>query len=135
MLFHKRRPVTPIQFSMINRIIDVVQRFNHLSIMLDADMSWKTHVPMVRNKLSRVNGILHRLKYIYPQSILNTLYKSVFVPHINYGSLFWGHAGGAIDKIKNKAVSSYVKSSKKLNNCEMLDLNRYNFLPLTPSSN
>ena len=47
MLFHKRRSVTPIQFSMNNRIIDVVQYFNYLGIMLDADMSWKTHVAMV----------------------------------------------------------------------------------------
>ena len=31
----KRRPVTPIQFSMNNRIIDVVQYFNYLGIMLD----------------------------------------------------------------------------------------------------
>ena len=50
MLFHKRRPVTPMQFSMNNRIIDVVHYFNYLGIMLDADMSWKTHVAMVRNK-------------------------------------------------------------------------------------
>ena len=102
MLFHKRRPVIPIQFSMNNRVIDVVQHFNYLGIMLDADMSWKTHVAMVRNKLSRINGILHRLKYIYPQNVLITLYKSLFVPHINYGSLVWGHAGGALDKIKKK---------------------------------
>ena len=99
MLFHKRRPVIPIQFSMNNRVIDVVQHFNYLGIMLDADMSWKTHVAMVRNKLSRINGVLHRLKYIYPQNVLITLYKSLFVPHINYGSLVWGHAGGALDKI------------------------------------
>ena len=100
MLFHKRRPVIPIQFSMNNRVIDVVQHFNYLGIMLDADMSWKTHVAMVRNKLSRINGILHRLKYIYPQNVLITLYKSLFVPHISYGSLVWGHAGGgALDKI------------------------------------
>ena len=59
--------------------------------MLDADMSWKTHVAMVRNKLSR--GILHRLKYIYPQNILIALYKSIFVLHINYGSLLWEYAG------------------------------------------
>ena len=103
MLFHKRRPVIPIQFSMNNRVIDVVQHFNYLGIMLDADMSWKTHVAMVRNKLSRINGILHRLKYIYPQNVLITLYKSLFVPHINYGSLVWGHAGGALDKIKKKS--------------------------------
>ena len=104
MLFHKRRPVTPIQFSMNNRIIDVVhvQYFNYLGIMLDADMSWRTHVTMVRNKLSRINGILHRMKYIYPQNVLITLYKYLFVPHINYGSLLWGHAGGALDKIQQK---------------------------------
>ena len=99
MLFHKRRPVIPIQFSMNNRVIDVVLHFNYLGIMLDADMSWKTHVAMVQNKLSRINGILHRLKYIYPQNVLITLYKSLFVPHINYGSLVWGHAGGALDTI------------------------------------
>ena len=119
MLFHKRRPVTPIQFSMNNRIIDVVQYFNYLGIMLDADMSWKTHVAMVRNKLSRINGILHRLKYIYPQSILITLYKSLFVRHINYGSLLWGHAGGAVDKIQKNAVrtitySNYIAHSEPL---------------------
>ena len=70
--------------------------------MLDADMSWKTHVRMVRNKLSRINGILHRLKYIYQQNILITLYKSLFVPHINYGSLLWRQAGGALDKIQKR---------------------------------
>ena len=96
MLFHKRRPVIPIQFSMNNRVIDVVQYFNYLSIMLDADMSWKTHIAMVRNNLSRINGILHRLKYIFSQNVLITLYKSLFVPHINYGSLLWGHAEGSI---------------------------------------
>ena len=131
MLFHKRRPVTPIQFSLNNRIIDVVQYFNYLGIMLDADMSWKTHVAMVRNKLSRINGILHRLKYIYPQSILITLYKSLFVPHINYGSLLWGHAGGALDKIQKKAVrtitySNYIAHSepllKELNLLKVKDL-------------
>ena len=88
---------------MNNRIIDV-QYFNYLGIMLDADMSWKTHVAMVRNKLSRINGILHRLKYIYPQNILITLCKSLFVPHINYGSLLWWHAGGALDTIQKKLL-------------------------------
>ena len=137
MLFHKRRPVTPIQFSMNNRIIDVVQHFNYLGIMLDADMSWKTHVAMVRSKLSRINGILHRLKYIYPQNILITLYKSLFVPHINYESLLWGHAGGALDKIQKKAVrtitySNYIAHSepllKELNLLKVKDLFELKFL-------
>ena len=59
MLFRKRRPVTPIQFLINNRIIDAVQYFNYFGIMFDANMSWKTHVAMVRNKLSRSNGVYY----------------------------------------------------------------------------
>ena len=78
MFFQKRRSITPLKFSMNNRAIDVVYNFNYLGIMLDANMSWKSHIAMVSNKLSRINGILHRLKYLYPQNILITLYKSLF---------------------------------------------------------
>ena len=99
MFFHKRRPITPLQFSMNNRAIDVVGNFNYLGIILDANMSWKSHIAMVRNKLSGINGILHRLKYLYPQNILVTIYKSLFIPHINYGSLLWGQVGESLDTI------------------------------------
>ena len=104
MFFNKRRHLTPVQFSMNNRSIDVAQHFNYLGIMLDENMSWKTHIAMVRNKLSRINGILHRLKYYFPQNILITLYKSLFTPHINYGSLLWGQAGGNLDKLQKKTI-------------------------------
>ena len=70
----------------------------YLGIMLDTGMSWKTHNKgqWFRNTLSRITGVLHRFKYIYPQNIVITLYKSLSVPHINYGSLLWGHAEGAL---------------------------------------
>ena len=119
MFFQKRRSITPLKFLMNNRAIDVVHNFNYLGIMLDANMSWKSHIAMVSNKLSRINGILHRLKYLYPQNILITLYKSLFIPHINYGSLLWGHVGESIDKIQKKAIrtitySNYIAHSEPL---------------------
>ena len=73
MFFQKRRSITPLKFLMNNRAIDVVHNFNYLGIILDANMSWKSHIAMVSNELSRINGILHRLKYLYPQNILITL--------------------------------------------------------------
>ena len=56
--------------------------------MMDANMSWSSHLAMFSKKLSRINGTLYRLKYLYPQNILITLYKSLFIPNINYGSCF-----------------------------------------------
>ena len=108
MFFTKRRHLTPLQFSMNNRSIDVVQHFNYLGIMLDENMSWKTHIAMVRNKISRINGILHRLKHYFLQNILITLYKSLFTPHINYGSLLWGQAGENLDKIQKKTIRTII---------------------------
>ena len=131
MFFHKRRPITPLQFLMNNRAIDVVENFNYLGIILDANMSWKSHIAMVRNKLSRINGILHRLKYLYPQNILVTIYKSLFIPHINYGSLLWGQVGESLDTIQKKAIrtitySHYIAHSepllKELNLLKVQDL-------------
>ena len=60
---------------------------------------------MVRNELSRINGIMHRLKYYFPQNIVITLYNFLFAPQFNDGSLthyFWGQAGGNLDKIQKK---------------------------------
>ena len=55
-----------MQFSINDRDIDVVSHFNYLArIILDENISWKKHVAMITNKLSKISGVLHRLKYIY----------------------------------------------------------------------
>ena len=87
MFFHKRRAVPSINLSMNNIHIDIILHFNYFGIILDKHLSWKTHITMFTGKLSKINGIVNRLKYIYPTHILLTIYKSLFVPHINYGSL------------------------------------------------
>ena len=136
MFFHKRRAITPLKFSMNHRTFDVYN-FNYLDIMLDANMSWKSHIAMVSNKLLRINGILHRLKYLYNQNILITLYKSFFISHINYGLLLWGHVGESIDKIQKKAIrtisySNYIARSELLlksqNLLDLLNLKILKFL-------
>ena len=85
MFIYKRRDITPLKFSMHNRTN--FNNFNNLGIMLNANMSRKSEIAMVSNNLSRINGIFLRLKYLYPQNIQITPYKSIFIPHINYGSL------------------------------------------------
>ena len=111
MLFHKRRQLNPIQFSINGRDIDVVSHFNYLGIILDENISWKKHVAMITNKLSKISGVLHRLKYIYPQNILETIYKSLFVPHLNYGLLLWGRNLDSIAKFQKRAIRTITNSN------------------------
>ena len=109
--FHKRRAVPSINLSMNNIPIDIVPHFNYLGIILDKHLSWKTHITMVTGKLSKISGILNRLKYIYPTHILLTIYKSLFVPHINYGSLVWGQNFNSISKLQKKVIRTVTRSN------------------------
>ena len=88
MLFHKRRTPPEINISINNSDIERVSQFTFLGIVLDETLSWKNHITMITNKLSRINGVLHRLKFIFPKNVLLTIYKLLFMPHINYVHLF-----------------------------------------------
>ena len=63
---------------------------------------------MVTGKLSKINGILNRLKYIYPSHVLLTIYKSLFVPHINFDFLVWGQNYDSISKLQKRVKSNGV---------------------------
>ena len=41
-------------------------------------------------KTSKAIGILYRLKTIYPQLVLQTLYNTLILPYFNYCILVWG---------------------------------------------
>ena len=71
MSFTKRRHLTPLQFSMNNRSIDVVQHFIYLGIMLDENMSWKTHIAMVRKQALSNSWFIAQVKVLYSAEHFN----------------------------------------------------------------
>ena len=102
---------------MDNIPIDIVPHFNYLGIILETNLSWKTHVTMVTGKLSKINDILNRLKYISPTHVVLKIYKSLFVPHINYLPLVWGQNFNSISKFLKKVIrtvthSNYIANSE-----------------------
>ena len=90
MIFHKGRKLEHTKWSMNNRTIDITSQFLFLGVILDGNLSWKEHVNMVTNKLSKISGVIKRVKYVFPKQILIYIYKSQFTPHLNYRSLVWG---------------------------------------------
>ena len=57
--------------------IDKVSNFNFLGLTINENLSWKPHVDIIANKLSKYVGILNRLKRYLPHYILRTLYFSL----------------------------------------------------------
>ena len=53
--------------------IEHVAEFNFLGINIDQNITSKSHVTKTAIKISRVIGVLNKLKHIFPQPILRTI--------------------------------------------------------------
>ena len=46
--------------------IERVTQFNFLGVIISSNMKWNGHVTHISQKISRIVGIMYRLKHIYP---------------------------------------------------------------------
>ena len=93
MVFHKyNRNIIYPQLKIYGSDIERVTEFNYLGLIIQSNMSitWNKHIDHVSLKLSRAIGILYKLKHIYPEDILLSLYNTLIVPHFHYCILSWG---------------------------------------------
>ena len=91
MVFHtpQRRVIYP-NLKLNNANIERVSQFNFLGVVLACTLKGDKHIGHVSLKVSREIGVLFRLKHIYPQEVLLTLYNTLILPHLSYCILVWG---------------------------------------------
>jgi hypothetical protein len=76
MLFHtNRRNVTYPNISVNGSLIDFVDTFDYLGILIDKNINWKAHISKISTKLSKVIGIMCKMNNFLPLEILRTLYS------------------------------------------------------------
>ena len=64
----------------------------YLGLLIDENLSWKTHINSVATKISKTIGLIARLRHIVPTCTLLNIYQSLIVPYITYGLISWGNA-------------------------------------------
>ena len=62
-----------------------------LGVYVDNRLSWKDHITTTCKTISRNIGVINKLKYVLPSSVLLMLYSSLILPYLNYGILVWGN--------------------------------------------
>ena len=76
MLFHMSQRVAPLlHFDLNESPIEYIHEFNFLGLTLDSSLSFKFHLIKIGNKISRVIGLLHKLKHIFPSYLLRMIYN------------------------------------------------------------
>ena len=100
---------TEIPNVIINHIpIERVTYFKFLGVIIDSNLTWYHHINHISNKLSRICGVLSRLKHYVPVLILKIIYNSLFLSHLNYGITAWGfNVGPRIKTLQKRQSDTY----------------------------
>ena len=75
-----------------NDIIEYNQTQKILGVHIDDNLSWKNHVDYTCTKISRLIGLLNRLKYYVSKKVLVMFYNVHVIPIIDFCLNVWGHA-------------------------------------------
>lgn len=91
-----------------NSEIEIVPTVKCLGVVFEQHMSWNAHVDLVLSKLSRITGVLSKLRFCLPKSVKLVLYRAMFLSHLQYCHLVWGTTTQAniakLSKVQKKAV-------------------------------
>jgi len=115
MVFHWHQNTAASQINLNLKIQDLpiekVSKFKSLGITLDSNLNWNEHVKELCNKLSRVNGVLRKLKNFLPSHVLLTIYNSLFQSHLSYGVTCWGfNSCSRLIKLQKYALRNVTKA-------------------------
>ena len=106
----RNKSISSIKVTINNEQIQKVPEFSFLGVTLNENMSWRSHIDKISNKISRIIGLLCKRKHILPLFTLKTLYSSLILPHLNYGNLAWGSDTSHVFKLQKKAIRQITNS-------------------------
>ena len=78
-----------ITLSITNFLIQIVNSFKYLGVILYNKLSFKNHTANLENRIARSVGVTSKLKHYVPSKILMKLYHILIHPHLLCGILVW----------------------------------------------
>ena len=103
----KRLPKLNLQINNIS--IEQVHEFDFLGLTLTDTMSWKAHCDKIALKISKVIGVMCKIKHVLTRSILLKIYHTLILSHLHYAILCWGFDHRRLEKLQKKAIRIICK--------------------------
>ena len=72
--------------------LECKEHVKYLGILLDSNLSWKFRIEYVALKISKIIGVIARLRHFVPLCTLLNIYRSLIFPYMSYGLAAWGQA-------------------------------------------
>lgn len=94
MLIHspRRTLIDHVALTFEGRTVEKVQDFPFLGLTLDAKMTWRPHINLLKNKLSSLCGIMRRVSSFLPPACMKQMYFALIHSRLQYLVAVWGLA-------------------------------------------
>ena len=77
---HKtNKHINTLSLNMNGLSISQVEKFTFLGLTINETLTWKDHIEIISNRISKTIGILSRLKHTLSQKILKMIYTSLIL--------------------------------------------------------
>ena len=94
MMFSPNKNVSLEDFSLSidNQLINRISNTKVLGVIIDDELKWNEHILYVKNKISKVIGIMYRVRHKLDKPHLLSLYNTLALPHLLYCNIVWSVA-------------------------------------------
>ena len=114
---HSNKPDLNFKIEIDDKNIEKVDVTKFLGILIDENLSWKSHTSHISKIVSKYNGIIRKIRPYLNQDSLHTLYNTLVLPYLSYCTLVWG------DKNNTNLESLFILQKKVIRNaCRRLYL-------------
>ena len=125
LIISSRVNVDNICVSIDGETIDRVREIKYLGVIIDDNLTFKSHIDNVIKKIAKKFGILCRLKKDFTISSKIQLYKSIISPHLDFcpSILFLANATQMtrLQRLQNKIMRIILKVDRYTSSSFMLD--------------
>lgn len=112
MIFSNRNVVTLPPIYIGDGIIQPTVSTKFLGLIIDCNLSFKSHIDYISGKLSKNLGILYKVQSFLPKRVLLTLYHAIVLPYLTYG--IEAYCNASISNL-NKVIVIQKKCIRSLN--------------------
>ena len=106
-----------LSLNLCSNIVNITNIAKYLGILIDDQLSFKSHIDFLEKKLSCSIGIMAKLSYHLPPNVLLTLYHSLVHVHLIFALPIWATTYPTYliksKRLQNKAIRIITKTSPK----------------------
>ena len=104
-------------------VLNVVKCSKYLGVQIDNSLTFEKHIDVVCKKVSKLVGLVSRLRYFLPKHVLLKFYDYYIKPKIQYGCLVYGYSSKVkLNRIKflRKKFLRLINFKRKFDSAEDL---------------